>query len=103
MRPAAASPYAEAFPATQVVCLDELRARVADDPGDQGATGDAVAVQNLLLDARPTSSRTRADELDQLAERLPPPVGGRLRTNAHRLRATADTHDSTAQTAEALR
>ncbi|MER7672291.1 hypothetical protein ABTY61_28055 [Kitasatospora sp. NPDC096128] len=35
--------------------------------------------------------------------RLPPPVGRRLRTNADRLRAAANTHDSTAQTAEALR
>ncbi|WP_329316635.1 integrase [Streptomyces sp. NBC_01278] len=47
--------------------------------------------------------RERAAELDQLADRLPPPLARRLRTNAARLRATADTHDSTAQSAEALR
>ncbi|MEU5389533.1 hypothetical protein [Kitasatospora cineracea] len=47
--------------------------------------------------------RTRADELDHLADHLPPPVGRRLRTNAGRLRAAADSHDSAAQTAEALR
>ncbi|MEV5282378.1 hypothetical protein [Streptomyces sp. NPDC051994] len=47
--------------------------------------------------------RARADELDHLADRLPPPVGRRLRTNADRLRAAADTHDSTAESAEALR
>ncbi|RPK27504.1 hypothetical protein EES37_36920 [Streptomyces sp. ADI91-18] len=47
--------------------------------------------------------RERAGELDQLADRLPLPLARRLRTNAARLRATADTHDSTAQSAEALR
>lgn len=47
--------------------------------------------------------RERADELDQFADRLPPPLARRLRTNASRLRATADTHDSTPQTAEAPR
>ncbi|MFJ7911412.1 hypothetical protein [Kitasatospora sp. NPDC096204] len=47
--------------------------------------------------------RARPDELDHLADRLPPPVGRRLRTNAGRLRAAAGTHDSTSQTAEALR
>ncbi|GHF91838.1 hypothetical protein GCM10018790_81210 [Kitasatospora xanthocidica] len=35
--------------------------------------------------------------------RLPSPVGRRLRTSSDRLRTTAATHDSTAQTAEALR
>lgn len=44
--------------------------------------------------------RQRAGELDQLASHLPPPLARRLRTNAARLRVTADTHDSTAQTAE---
>ncbi|MFJ2076858.1 hypothetical protein ACIOGW_17000 [Streptomyces anulatus] len=37
--------------------------------------------------------RQRAGELDQLASHLPPPL-------ARRLRVSADTHDSTAQTAE---
>ncbi|MBV6703523.1 hypothetical protein KV557_41785, partial [Kitasatospora aureofaciens] len=47
--------------------------------------------------------RQRADELDHLAGRAPTPVARRLHTHADRLRATADNHDSTAQTAEALR
>ncbi|WP_369879774.1 hypothetical protein [Kitasatospora sp. CB02891] len=47
--------------------------------------------------------RARADELGRLADRLPPPVGRRLRSNADRLRVAADTHDSSAQTAEAPR
>lgn len=46
------SHYAQAFSTTQVICLDELRTRVADDAGDQSATADAVAVQDLLLEAR---------------------------------------------------
>ncbi|MFC4606919.1 integrase [Streptomyces maoxianensis] len=46
--------------------------------------------------------RERADELDQFADHAPAPVGKRLRVNASRLRETADTHDSTAHTAEVL-
>ncbi|MFJ5779896.1 integrase [Streptomyces sp. NPDC093094] len=46
--------------------------------------------------------RERADEIDQLAAHAPQPVGKRLRANATRLRETADTHDVTAQPAEAL-
>ncbi len=44
----------------------------------------------------------RADEIDQLANHAPHPIGQRLRANANRLRATAATHDATAQPAEAL-
>jgi hypothetical protein len=46
--------------------------------------------------------RKRADELDQLAAHAPGPVSKRLRTNASKLRSAADTHDATAQSAEAL-
>ncbi|WP_328890558.1 hypothetical protein [Streptomyces sp. NBC_00316] len=44
----------------------------------------------------------RADEIDQLAASTPGPLGKRLRINANKLRATADTHDATAQPAEAI-
>lgn len=44
----------------------------------------------------------RADELDQLADRSPGPIGKRLNTNAARLRATADAHHATARAAEDL-
>ncbi|WP_103529537.1 ATP-binding protein [Streptomyces sp. SM12] len=52
--PAAAgkSAAASAWPPSRVVCLDELRARLTDDPGDQDATADAVAIQRLILDGR---------------------------------------------------
>ncbi|MEU5115577.1 hypothetical protein AB0G64_29215 [Streptomyces longwoodensis] len=46
--------------------------------------------------------RERADEIDQLADHAPQPIGQRLRTNANRLRTTADTQDATAQPAETL-
>jgi hypothetical protein len=46
--------------------------------------------------------RERADEIDQLAAHAPERIGTRLRVNADRLRATADTHDATAQPGEAL-
>ncbi|MER6951094.1 hypothetical protein ABT294_44480 [Nonomuraea sp. NPDC000554] len=46
--------------------------------------------------------RERADEIDKLAARTPGPLSRRLRANADRLRKIADTHNATAQTAEAL-
>ncbi|MER7235264.1 ATP-binding protein [Streptomyces olivaceus] len=43
------STIANSWPASQVLSLDALREVVADDAGDQGATGDAVAALHLLL------------------------------------------------------
>lgn len=45
--------------------------------------------------------RERAAEIYQLAAHAPQPVGKRMRANADRLYETADTHDATAQPAEA--
>nr|WP_237270437.1 integrase [Streptomyces caniscabiei] len=56
----------------------------------------------VRTDIHARSLRERADEIDQLAAAAPEPVGRRLKANAQRLRATADTHDSTARPAEAL-
>ncbi|MGW1328161.1 AAA family ATPase [Streptomyces antibioticus] len=46
------STLARTWPASQVLSLDALREAVADDAGDQDATGDAVAALHLLLEAR---------------------------------------------------
>jgi hypothetical protein len=46
--------------------------------------------------------RERASRTDQLAAHAPEPIARRLRTAADRDRATADAHDTTAQSAEAL-
>ncbi|MFD0197004.1 AAA family ATPase [Streptomyces albidoflavus] len=46
------STLARTWPASQVLSLDVLREVVADDAGDQDATGDAVAALHLLLEAR---------------------------------------------------
>ncbi|MFE1130115.1 AAA family ATPase [Streptomyces albidoflavus] len=46
------STLARTWPASQVLSLDALREVVADDAGDQDATGDAVAALHLLLEAR---------------------------------------------------
>ncbi|MFJ8848520.1 AAA family ATPase [Streptomyces cyaneofuscatus] len=46
------STLAATWSASQVLSLDALREAVSDDPGDQGATGDAVAALGLLLEAR---------------------------------------------------
>ncbi|MEU4496984.1 ATP-binding protein [Streptomyces sp. NPDC023998] len=52
------SRFAAMFPSSWVVCLDELRERVCGDAGDQSATGEAVALQNLLIPARLTRGLT---------------------------------------------
>ncbi|MFJ7209512.1 AAA family ATPase [Streptomyces sp. NPDC098789] len=46
------STLAGTWPASQVLSLDALREVVSDDPGNQDATGDAVAALHLLLEAR---------------------------------------------------
>ncbi|MFC5668446.1 integrase [Kitasatospora misakiensis] len=56
----------------------------------------------VRTDTHAQGLRERARELDALAAAAPEPVGRRLRGNAERLRETADTHDATAQGAEAL-
>jgi len=43
---------AERFTATQRVCLDDYRAKVSDDEGDQGATNEAVAIQGIVVAGR---------------------------------------------------
>ncbi|MEU5756756.1 ATP-binding protein [Streptomyces sp. NPDC047829] len=46
------STLARTWPASQVLSLDRLRGTVSDDPGDQGATGDAADVLKLILERR---------------------------------------------------
>ena len=61
-----------------------------------------VARPGVRTDAHAALLRDRAAELDQLAAHAPHGIGTRLRANAERLRATADSHDATAQLGEAL-
>ncbi|MFJ7037629.1 integrase [Streptomyces rochei] len=56
----------------------------------------------VRTDTHASQLRRRAEEIDQLAARAPGPVAKRLWANADRLRETADTHDATAQSIEAL-
>ncbi|MGW9713537.1 integrase [Streptomyces albidoflavus] len=56
----------------------------------------------VRTDTHARQLRERADELDKFAAHAPEPVSKRLRGNAIRLRETADTHDATAHSAEAL-
>ncbi|MBY8889091.1 ATP-binding protein [Streptomyces sp. PTM05] len=46
------STLARTWPASQVLSLDGLRGTVSDDPGDQGATGDATDALKLILERR---------------------------------------------------
>ncbi|MGW0770289.1 hypothetical protein [Streptomyces sp. NPDC002676] len=55
----------------------------------------------VRTDTRSRQLRERAGEIDHLAAHAPGPVSKRLRANADKLRAAADTHDATAQTVEA--
>ncbi|MBT2439823.1 AAA family ATPase [Streptomyces sp. ISL-36] len=52
------SRFAAMFPSSWVVCLDELRERISGDAGDQSATREAVALQDLLIPARLTRGLT---------------------------------------------
>jgi hypothetical protein len=56
----------------------------------------------VRTDTHARQLRERADEIDQLASWAPDRIAKRLRANANQLRAAADAHDTTAQTAEAL-
>ncbi|MFJ8025561.1 hypothetical protein [Streptomyces sp. NPDC096311] len=56
----------------------------------------------VRTDAHARQLRERADEIEQPADHAPTPVGTRLRSHANRLRVTAQAHDTTAQSAEAL-
>ncbi|WP_434600225.1 AAA family ATPase [Streptomyces sp. A5-4] len=51
------STLAGTWPASQVLSLDALRGAVADDCGDQDATGDAVDALHLLLERRMARKR----------------------------------------------
>ncbi|MEU9061736.1 AAA family ATPase [Streptomyces sp. NPDC048430] len=64
------SQYARTFPDSWVVCLDDLRECVSDDAGDQSATADAVALQNLLTRARLSRSLTTVMDSTNVEPRL---------------------------------
>lgn len=64
------SRYAAMFPSSWVVCLDELRERVSGDAGDQSATRDAVALQNLLIPARLTRGLTTVVDSTNVEARI---------------------------------
>ncbi|MFD7667773.1 AAA family ATPase [Streptomyces sp. NPDC059788] len=52
------STWAHTWPSTQVLELDQLRAMVSDDAGDQSATLDAAAVLHAVLEARLARKKT---------------------------------------------
>lgn len=56
----------------------------------------------VRTDTHARNLRQRATELDKLATRAPGPIAKRLMANAAQLRVTADTHDTTAASVEAL-
>lgn len=56
----------------------------------------------VRTDSHARQLREQAREIDRRAVHVPGPLAKRLRTNAARLRVIADTHNATAQTAEAL-
>ncbi|MFI5808389.1 AAA family ATPase [Streptomyces sp. NPDC051561] len=71
---------ARTWPASQVLSLDALRGAVSDCPGDQGATGDAADVLQLILEHR--MARGRNTVID--ATNLERPIRAELVTAAKR-------------------
>ncbi|MGY5072348.1 integrase [Streptomyces griseus] len=86
-----------AFKHDNALCEPEPDATAPKQYACQSGCGNAVRT-----DTHARQLRERADEIDQLAAASPEKIAKRLRHNANNLRATADTHDATAQRAEIL-
>ncbi|MCZ4098063.1 integrase [Streptomyces sp. H39-C1] len=85
------------FKRDNALCEPESNAVAPNQFACELGCGNAVRT-----DAHAVDLRIRARELDSLAAAAPEPVGRRLKHNADRLRAVADIHDATAQSAEAV-
>lgn len=59
-----------AMPESSVVCLDELRLRLADDAGNQRVTPQAVRMQNLILRTRMELGLTTGVDSTNVEERV---------------------------------
>ncbi|MCT9111432.1 site-specific integrase [Streptomyces mirabilis] len=86
-----------AFKHDNALCDPEPGATAPRQYACQSGCGNTVRT-----DSHARQLRERADEIDHLAASAPGPLGKRLRFNADKLRAIADTHNATARTAEAL-
>ncbi|MEU6321495.1 integrase [Streptomyces sp. NPDC047009] len=86
-----------AFKHDNALCDPEPGATAPRQYACQSGCGNTVRT-----DAHAHQMRQRADEIDQLAAYSPVKIAKRLRLNADNLRKTANAHDATAQTAEAL-
>ncbi|MFD3612603.1 integrase [Streptomyces atroolivaceus] len=86
-----------AFKHENALCEPEPGATAPRQYACQSGCGNTVRT-----DTHAHQMRERADEIDQLAAAAPEKIAKRLRFNADKLRATADTHDATAQSSEAL-
>ncbi|MFF4291840.1 integrase, partial [Streptomyces sp. NPDC001633] len=86
-----------AFKHDNALCEPEPGATAPRQYACQSGCGNAVRT-----DTHARQLRQWADEIDQLATASPEKIAKRLRRNANNLRATADAHDTTAQTAKAL-
>ncbi|MEW2621434.1 hypothetical protein [Streptomyces sp. NPDC048106] len=86
-----------AFKRDNALCEPAPDATAPNQFACQPGCGNAVRTDSHARDMR-----DRAHEIDSAAAHSPEPISKRLRTNADRLRALADTHDETAQPTEAL-
>ncbi|WP_331737650.1 ATP-binding protein [Streptomyces sp. NBC_01732] len=64
------STWASTWPSTQVLELDQFRAMVSDEAGDQSATLSAVNVMHTVLEARLARKRTTAIDATNTEERV---------------------------------
>ncbi|GAA2470363.1 integrase [Streptomyces mauvecolor] len=86
-----------AFKHDNALCEPEPGATAPRQYACQQGCGNTVRT-----DSHARQLREKADEIDLKATVVPEKLAKRLRRNANNLRATADAHDATAQTAEAL-
>ncbi|MFE7464728.1 integrase [Streptomyces sp. NPDC057499] len=86
-----------AFKHDNALCEPELGATAPRQYACKTGCGNTVRT-----DTHARQLRARAEEIDYFANHAPGPIARKLRANAARLRETADAHDATAQSIEAL-
>jgi len=84
-----------AFKRDTALCEPDAEATAPNQFACQLGCGNAVRT-----DSHARAAQEHADRLDLKAAHLPKPLGDRLRQTAHRFRALADAHATTARTAE---
>ena len=93
-------------PNAMLICVFKHANALCDPDPDATAPRQDACEQGcgnaVRTDTHARDLRDKANERDTLAAHTPRPLGARFRRGAERLRALADTHHTTARTAEEL-